>query len=273
MSLDDEIRKKQEILKQQMAEEAHRKKVAEAMKNAFATYHFYDSSPVIINPSPELKNILNETMPKMKFRSPKFLHTMPDGRTMVRETITPPGSQKKESGNTYSMDVLLYTQGQDKSVINVMLWIFNNGTVSFTINGAAAKPEDLNRYGITTALIRDKIIEEIARISITSSSTTTSSSSSGSGGCAGCYIATAVYGSYDCPEVWVLRRYRDRVLRKTALGKLFVKVYYFISPKLVRVFGNKTWFRNIWRSFLDKKVDSLKEKGFSDERYSDDEIC
>ena len=25
----------------------------------------------------------------------------------------------------------------------------------------------------------------------------------------GCYVATAVYGSYDCPEVWVLRRYRD----------------------------------------------------------------
>ncbi len=31
----------------------------------------------------------------------------------------------------------------------------------------------------------------------------------------GCYIATAVYGSYDCPEVWVLRRYRDYKLSKT----------------------------------------------------------
>ena len=25
----------------------------------------------------------------------------------------------------------------------------------------------------------------------------------------GCYVATCVYGSYDCPEVWVLRRFRD----------------------------------------------------------------
>ncbi|MDR0918559.1 MAG: hypothetical protein LBM93_04840 [Oscillospiraceae bacterium] len=27
-----------------------------------------------------------------------------------------------------------------------------------------------------------------------------------------CYIATAVYGSYDCPEVWTLRRFRDYIL-------------------------------------------------------------
>lgn len=25
----------------------------------------------------------------------------------------------------------------------------------------------------------------------------------------GCYVATCVYGSYDCPEVWTLRRFRD----------------------------------------------------------------
>lgn len=25
---------------------------------------------------------------------------------------------------------------------------------------------------------------------------------------AGCYIATCVYGSYDCPQVWILRRFR-----------------------------------------------------------------
>lgn len=25
-----------------------------------------------------------------------------------------------------------------------------------------------------------------------------------------CYIATSVYGSYDCPEVWTLRRFRDK---------------------------------------------------------------
>lgn len=28
----------------------------------------------------------------------------------------------------------------------------------------------------------------------------------------GCYIATCVYGSYDCPQVWILRRFRDDIL-------------------------------------------------------------
>ena len=31
----------------------------------------------------------------------------------------------------------------------------------------------------------------------------------------GCYIATCVYGSYDCPQVWTLRRFRTACLAKT----------------------------------------------------------
>ena len=31
----------------------------------------------------------------------------------------------------------------------------------------------------------------------------------------GCYVATCVYGSYDCPEVWILRRFRDESLERT----------------------------------------------------------
>lgn len=35
----------------------------------------------------------------------------------------------------------------------------------------------------------------------------------------GCYVATAVYGSYDCPQVWTLRRYRDYTLAETWYGR------------------------------------------------------
>ena len=42
----------------------------------------------------------------------------------------------------------------------------------------------------------------------------------------GCYVATAVYGSYDCPEVWTLRRYRDYSLAETWYGRAFIKLYY-----------------------------------------------
>ncbi len=80
----------------------------------------------------------------------------------------------------------------------------------------------------------------------------------------GCYIATCVYGSYDCAEVWVLRRYRDDTLAKSTLGRVFIRVYYAISPTLVRIFGKFKWFKNFWKNILDRKIIKLKEKGVED---------
>lgn len=47
-----------------------------------------------------------------------------------------------------------------------------------------------------------------------------------------CFVATAVYGSYDCPEVLKLRAFRDDFLKKHALGRAFIAVYYRYGPKL-----------------------------------------
>jgi hypothetical protein len=49
-------------------------------------------------------------------------------------------------------------------------------------------------------------------------------------GCLDCYIATAVYGSYDAPEVITIRRFRDEVLMKSLAGRKFVTFYYKHSP-------------------------------------------
>lgn len=85
----------------------------------------------------------------------------------------------------------------------------------------------------------------------------------------GCYVATAVYGSYDCPEVWTLRRYRDNQLAKSWYGRLFVRTYYAISPTLVRWFGNTQWFKNMWKPKLDKMVDRLQKDGVENTPYQD----
>lgn len=85
----------------------------------------------------------------------------------------------------------------------------------------------------------------------------------------GCYIATSVYGSYDCPQVWTLRRYRDDSLSNKWYGKLFIHIYYAISPKIVKLFGNKKWFNKIFKRFLDKKIYKLKIMGFKDTPYKD----
>ena len=86
---------------------------------------------------------------------------------------------------------------------------------------------------------------------------------------AGCYIATAVYGSYDCPQVWVLRRYRDDTLSKTWYGRLFIHTYYAISPTLVKWFGHTVWFKKMWNGKLDRMVANLKAKGVEDTPYKD----
>ena len=86
----------------------------------------------------------------------------------------------------------------------------------------------------------------------------------------GCYIATAVYGSYDCPEVWTLRRFRDYDLRKKWYGRLFIRVYYTISPTLVRVFGKNRMFISFWRKKLDRLIFKLQKRGYESTAYKDD---
>lgn len=85
----------------------------------------------------------------------------------------------------------------------------------------------------------------------------------------GCYIATCVYGSYDCPQVWTLRRFRDYTLDETWHGRLFVKCYYAISPSLVKWFGKTKWFRKFWKSKLDKMVSELNDNGVDNTYYHD----
>ena len=85
----------------------------------------------------------------------------------------------------------------------------------------------------------------------------------------GGFIATCVYGSYDCPEVWTLRRFRDETLGRSFFGRLFIRSYYAAAPIAVRWFGNSSWFRRIWRGRLDRLVDSLREKGVADTPYED----
>ena len=85
----------------------------------------------------------------------------------------------------------------------------------------------------------------------------------------GCYIATCVYGSYDCPAVWTLRRFRDYKLAKTHIGMLFIKAYYFVSPWLVEKFGERKWFKKFFKSKLDIFVEKLNNDGFENTPYKD----
>ena len=69
-----------------------------------------------------------------------------------------------------------------------------------------------------------------------------------------CYIATMAYGNVDAPEVVILREYRDNVLFKCTLGRLFIRTYYRYSPSFVSRFKNSGSVSRTIRFILDKIV-------------------
>jgi len=72
-----------------------------------------------------------------------------------------------------------------------------------------------------------------------------------------CYIATAVYGSYDAPEVRVLRCFRDEVLAKSMAGRAFIRSYYAVSPPVARRLEKAGRINRLVRRVLDKIVHRL----------------
>lgn len=68
-----------------------------------------------------------------------------------------------------------------------------------------------------------------------------------------CFIATAIYGS-DALETITLRQWRDRCLLPHISGRVFVSIYYRVSPQLVVVLSRSKFLAKITRSILDKFV-------------------
>lgn len=81
----------------------------------------------------------------------------------------------------------------------------------------------------------------------------------GAAGKSGCYIATYVYGSYDCPEVIVLRNFRDNVLSQHAVGRQFIRLYYAVSPKLVKWFGDCAAFHKLSSRVVSRIVTKVEQ--------------
>lgn len=72
-----------------------------------------------------------------------------------------------------------------------------------------------------------------------------------------CYIATACFGK-DSNEVIILRNYRDEVLSKFIIGRLFIKFYYFTSPSMVRYLYNNEIVKIYSRKFIGYLINRIK---------------
>ena len=128
-------------------------------------------------------------------------------------------------------------------------------------------------YGINREYIKKRIDTVLAELPVKrivhSKPVENNKSAQNKQGSGGCYIATCVYGSYDCPQVWTLRRFRDFRLSKFFWGRMFIRIYYKISPKAVKLFGNKNWFRIFWKKRLDKMIVKLQRDGYDNTPYYD----
>ena len=163
----------------------------------------------------------------------------------------------------YCFDAVMFDTGEARAVDNVSILSCavdkgNFEMVQLLVQTRNFTTEELS---IAATWSRDKSITDLL---VSFGATAPKKASSG-----GCYIATAVYGSYDCPEVWTLRRFRDNYLQEHSLGKLFVRFYYAVSPTIVRWFGNTKVFNRINRRILDRFTALLKLKGYSDKPYDD----
>ena len=73
-----------------------------------------------------------------------------------------------------------------------------------------------------------------------------------------CYIATMIYGDYNSPEVIELRKFRDNVLSKYLLGRIFITVYYKYSPFVVAKFNHSQSINKIFKFFLQRLIRVVK---------------
>lgn len=71
-----------------------------------------------------------------------------------------------------------------------------------------------------------------------------------------CFVATAIYGDPLHPDLAVLRRYRDEVLKSYKLGRVFVYCYYHIGP-VFAFLVSKARLRSVLLPFMSLFVRSL----------------
>ena len=75
-----------------------------------------------------------------------------------------------------------------------------------------------------------------------------------------CFVATATYQDAMHPDVVLLRDFRDRFLRKSFTGRMFIKVYYKVGPYLAYFPEQSLLIRKWSRRFIENLVIKIKEK-------------
>lgn len=118
-----------------------------------------------------------------------------------------------------------------------------------------------NQGGVAKGAVSVSILNDQSGSSGTSGTSTPASTSGSSGSSSGggkCFIASAAYGSYLEPEVKVLRDFRDEMLLTNPAGKVFVDLYYRVSPPVADVISHNPVLKFAVRTVLTPVVYGIK---------------
>lgn len=160
-----------------------------------------------------------------------------------------------------SSDVVLVAQGMIVAVVNREQALLNDQFYQPTPNDI----DNLNTccsqaYTAMSLMQEMKKNPELQRQYRNNMETIASLKASTKRQSSGCYIATMAYGSYDHPQVIELRQFRDQVLSKSIPGIIFINLYYFTSPYLVRCLKNKKMINTAIRVVLNNVIKRLRKK-------------
>ncbi len=79
-----------------------------------------------------------------------------------------------------------------------------------------------------------------------------------------CFVATAVYGRAESPQLTVLRRFRDEVLRESPAGSRLVDAYYMWGPRVAARVRGRTDTRALLAPVFDGLVGVLERLDWDD---------
>jgi len=127
------------------------------------------------------------------------------------------------------------------------------GSVSADDNSTAASPTGSGLPG--TGLPGDGLYHDPAALA--------------NGGVDECFIATAAEGSIDHEHVVRLRSFRDRTLRSSTAGRLFIRAYYATSPPVADWIARSDRRRSIVRKILVRPLSrAVTAAGLTDNAQS-----
>lgn len=121
---------------------------------------------------------------------------------------------------------------------------YEKGLIVAISNAAGITEDELSK--ILNSWV-EKVRSQIAAKKSTQSNSTDSS----------CFVVTATYGDVNHPVVNDFRLYRDSVLMKYLLGRVFINFYYIIGPFFASIIKSHSNLRKLARLYLIQPIHSI----------------